>query len=229
MITWNLFTAALLLQYAATATAAARHDQTVLQPLEGPQPNIVFILTDDQDLHMNSLDYMPHLQKNLVKEGTFFSRHYATIALCCPSRVSLWTGRAAHNTNVTNVNPPYGKTSSHFFSRHTDWQVAIPNLLARASMKHGYHYGSKTLVTTHTTLASSSMPTLLSTTTIHTLQGSTAQTSYLIHTHINTSMLHFNATEMNRSAMKVNTRQMCSPRRHTDFLTMHLQRTPHSL
>lgn len=72
------------------------------------RPNIVFILTDDQDLHLNSLDYMPFVQKHLLDEGTFYKRHFCTIALCCPSRVSLWTGKAAHNTNVTDVNPPYG-------------------------------------------------------------------------------------------------------------------------
>lgn len=84
------------------------------QPLPAGQPasskpNIVFILTDDQDLHMNSLSYMPFLKTHLIDEGTLFQRHYCTIALCCPSRVSLWTGRAAHNTNVTDVNPPYGR------------------------------------------------------------------------------------------------------------------------
>lgn len=74
----------------------------------GNRPNIVFILTDDQDLHMQSLDYMPLVKKHLIDQGTFFKRHFCTIAICCPSRVSLWTGRAAHNTNVTDVNPPYG-------------------------------------------------------------------------------------------------------------------------
>lgn len=72
------------------------------------RPNIVFILTDDQDLHLNSLDYMPFLRKHLIDEGTFYQRHYCTVALCCPSRVSLWTGKTAHNTNVTDVHPPYG-------------------------------------------------------------------------------------------------------------------------
>lgn len=73
------------------------------------RPNIVFILTDDQDLHMDSLKYMPHTQKLIAEQGTTYSNHFCTVALCCPSRVSLWTGKAAHNTNVTDVNPPHGK------------------------------------------------------------------------------------------------------------------------
>lgn len=72
------------------------------------RPNIVFILTDDQDLHMQSLDYLPYVKKHLIERGTLYKRHFCTTALCCPSRVSLWSGKAAHNTNVTDVNPPYG-------------------------------------------------------------------------------------------------------------------------
>ncbi|KAF2143973.1 uncharacterized protein K452DRAFT_306619 [Aplosporella prunicola CBS 121167] len=72
------------------------------------RPNVVFILTDDQDLHLDSLDYQPLLKKHIRDHGTFFARHFCTIAICCPSRVSLWTGKAAHNTNVTDVSPPYG-------------------------------------------------------------------------------------------------------------------------
>lgn len=49
---------------------------------------------------MQSLQHMPLLQKHLINEGTLYSNHYCTVALCCPSRVNLWTGKAAHNTNV---------------------------------------------------------------------------------------------------------------------------------
>ena len=42
------------------------------------RPNIVFILTDDQDTHMNSLEYMPYVQKHLIGQGTNFERHYCT-------------------------------------------------------------------------------------------------------------------------------------------------------
>ncbi|KAJ7621817.1 alkaline-phosphatase-like protein [Mycena rosella] len=71
-------------------------------------PNIVFILTDDQDKLMGSLDYMPNVKEHLTDKGVIYERHYCTVALCCPSRVSLLTGRAAHNTNVTDIIPPYG-------------------------------------------------------------------------------------------------------------------------
>lgn len=71
-------------------------------------PNILFILTDDQDWHMQLLVYMPLLHKYLINEGTLYDRHYCTVSVCCPSRVNLWTGLAAHNSNVTDLLPPYG-------------------------------------------------------------------------------------------------------------------------
>ena len=55
----------------------------------GKRPNVILILTDDQDLHMNSLDYMPLLKKHLIDEGTMYRRHFCTNALCCPSRATL--------------------------------------------------------------------------------------------------------------------------------------------
>lgn len=77
--------------------------------IPGERPNIVLILTDDQDLHMNSLDYVPLIKEQLIDRGTLFRRHFCTTAICCPSRVTLLTGKAAHNTNVTDVFPPYGE------------------------------------------------------------------------------------------------------------------------
>lgn len=42
------------------------------------RPNIVFVLTDDQDSHMSGLEHMPLTQKYLVDKGTSFERHYCT-------------------------------------------------------------------------------------------------------------------------------------------------------
>ncbi|KAI2473328.1 arylsulfatase [Annulohypoxylon bovei var. microspora] len=75
---------------------------------EGAKPNIILIFTDDQDLHLGSVDHMPILRKELIEKGTQFNNHYATVAQCCPSRASLLRGQAAHNTNLTDVISPGG-------------------------------------------------------------------------------------------------------------------------
>lgn len=72
------------------------------------KPNFIIIMADDQDMHLGSLDYMPNVQKHFAEKGSWFKRHYCTVSQCCPSRISLWTGKAAHNTNVTDVVLPYG-------------------------------------------------------------------------------------------------------------------------
>lgn len=86
---------------AVKASATQRHAAT--------KPNFLFIMTDDQDLKLDSLSYTPFTIKHIAEKGTTFANHFVTTALCCPSRVSLLTGRQAHNTNVTDVNPPWGK------------------------------------------------------------------------------------------------------------------------
>lgn len=94
---------------AVAAAASGAGPGPVPVPGAGPsakrQPNFILILTDDQDQRLDSLSYQPKVKKHLVDEGTWFQKHFCTIALCCPSRVSFLTGRAAHNTNVTDVRP----------------------------------------------------------------------------------------------------------------------------
>jgi arylsulfatase A-like enzyme len=79
------------------------------QFLAASKPNFLLIMPDDQDLKLDSLSYTPLTMNHMAKKGTTFANHFVTTALCCPSRVSLLTGRQAHNTNVTDVNPPWGK------------------------------------------------------------------------------------------------------------------------
>ncbi|KAL6870553.1 alkaline-phosphatase-like protein [Trichoderma novae-zelandiae] len=99
---------------------------SILQANAAPnRPNIIFILTDDQDNHMGSLDHMPSLQKHLIHQGTTFERHYCSTAICCPSRVTLWTGQLAHNTNVTNVNPPWGGYPKFVQNGYNDHHLAL--------------------------------------------------------------------------------------------------------
>ena len=73
-----------------------------------PRPNIVFILTDDQDLLLGSLDAMPHLHELLIDQGTVFSNAFVPLSLCCPSRATILTGRYTHNLQVFTNFPPDG-------------------------------------------------------------------------------------------------------------------------
>ncbi|KAL4943985.1 hypothetical protein BDV06DRAFT_210649 [Aspergillus oleicola] len=91
-----------------TSLAAFAGLSALAQANPKSHPNFLFVFTDDQDATMNSVDYMHQITNRIREQGIDFANHFVTTALCCPSRVSLWTGRQAHNTNVTDVSPPYG-------------------------------------------------------------------------------------------------------------------------
>ena len=64
------------------------------------KPNIIFLLTDDQDLTLGSLEYMPRLNKLLREEGMEFLNCFVPTSLCCPSRATILRGQYCHNTKV---------------------------------------------------------------------------------------------------------------------------------
>ncbi|HEX3529591.1 MAG TPA: sulfatase-like hydrolase/transferase [Thermoanaerobaculia bacterium] len=72
------------------------------------KPNIIFIVTDDQDLLLDSLKYMPRVHDLLANQGTTFSHAFVPLSLCCPSRTSILTGRYTHNTQVYTNSLPDG-------------------------------------------------------------------------------------------------------------------------
>jgi len=55
------------------------------------KPNIVFFFTDDQDVEMGSLNYMPKLNQYLAENGIKFQNMYASTPVCCPSRSALFS------------------------------------------------------------------------------------------------------------------------------------------
>jgi N-acetylglucosamine-6-sulfatase len=62
-------------------------------------PNIVVILTDDQE-DTGSMLYMPKVHALLAEHGVTFINSFSNLSLCCPSRVSFLTGQAAHNHGI---------------------------------------------------------------------------------------------------------------------------------
>jgi arylsulfatase A-like enzyme len=76
-------------------------------------PNILFIVTDDQELQ-GTMAVMPSTAKWFkngdpgagITGGTDFVNASVTTPLCCPSRSSIFTGRYAHNHGVHKTTEP---------------------------------------------------------------------------------------------------------------------------
>jgi N-acetylglucosamine-6-sulfatase len=69
-------------------------------------PNIVFVLTDDEDLLIHP--YMPKVKALIEDQGVVFENAFVTYPLCCPSRTSILRGQYPHNTRVLGNLPPQG-------------------------------------------------------------------------------------------------------------------------
>jgi N-acetylglucosamine-6-sulfatase len=60
--------------------------------------NVVLLVMDDQ--HVESLQFMPNVQRLLMGAGTTFLNAFATYPLCGPARATIFTGQYAHNHGV---------------------------------------------------------------------------------------------------------------------------------
>jgi arylsulfatase A-like enzyme len=91
------------------------------------RPSFVVIQTDDQTLDSlyatfgpTNLRAMPNTLDLIAKRGETFNRYYVSYPLCCPSRVSLMTGRYAHNNGVKgNIQPNGGYFGFSFRAAYT--------------------------------------------------------------------------------------------------------------
>lgn len=96
------------------------------------KPNIVLILTDDQDILMDSMVSMTQTIDLIATHGVTFRHSFVNTPVCCPSRSTILTGKYLHNTGVRN-NSLSGNCSSPAWQTHHE-----PTTFASALQRANY-------------------------------------------------------------------------------------------
>lgn len=113
-------------------------------PAPAGRPNIVLLISDDQDIAALGA-YGPHALTPridaLAAQGMRFKRAYVTSSACSPSRYSIFTGRLAsrgEGSAFEAVNPP--GSAAYITNDAIDLELGRPNFV-QTLHSHGYRTG----------------------------------------------------------------------------------------
>ena len=76
----------------------------------------VYILTDDQDVKLGSLDVLPVVKSLLTEQGLYFDNAFVTTPVCCPSRSVVLVAGAAWSLSQSQHKPRHKQPSSLYLS-----------------------------------------------------------------------------------------------------------------
>jgi|UniRef100_UPI0037841223 N-sulfoglucosamine sulfohydrolase len=117
--------------------------------LAASQPNILFILTEDQGAHMGALGTTdvktPHMDA-LAASAALFRRAYVAYPVCSASKACIMTGLLAHTNGLVNNTNNYLKPAAKLTEAeknsppylHTRIRSAAPTMI-EVLAKAGYH------------------------------------------------------------------------------------------
>ena len=113
---------------AAAAAAAA------VAVTASARPNIVYIMTDDQDIELGGLTPMPKTRRLLGEQGATGEAFYIATPICCPSRTETLSGRLYHNVLSDDLNGCMHVNATGYIFHH---DAAIVPALQRAGYLTG--------------------------------------------------------------------------------------------
>ena len=67
------------------------------------KPNIVYVMTDDQDVELGGMTPMKQVRELLGEQGAVGESFYIATPICCPSRTETLSGRLYHNVLTDNL------------------------------------------------------------------------------------------------------------------------------
>lgn len=102
------------------------------------KPNIIFLLTDDQDTRLGSTIAMPQTMSLIRDQGANLSNFFIHTPICCPSRTTLLSGRYVHNNRVSTLGGGgCMRMNTSAVTNPEWWGNTLPNRLGQA----GYTVG----------------------------------------------------------------------------------------
>lgn len=125
--------------------AASLTGRSLIAAAEAKRPNIVFIVTDDQEFESigayGGKVLTPHID-SLARDGVRFTRAYATTPVCTPSRYACLTGQFASRCDDAFFleKNPYGTQSQVKWDTELKERgaVTVASLLRQAGYRTGF-------------------------------------------------------------------------------------------